>query len=113
MRKLPPHRGGRGGAELAGVLVGYDAWRAATENQRLAPIDGITPEQRFFHGWAQGWRRLHTTQDLKLRLNTDVHAPARFRVLGPFANIDTFATAFECKAGDKMVAKPDDKVVIW
>jgi len=100
-------------ADLGGLLVAYDAWRAATENQRLAPIDGITPEQRFFHGWAQGWRRLHTTQDLKLRLNTDVHAPARFRVLGPFANIDTFATAFECKAGDKMVAKPDDKVVIW
>ncbi len=100
-------------ADLGGLLVAYDAWRIATENQRLMPIDGITPDQRFFHGWAQGWRRQHTEQDLKLRLNTDVHAPANFRVLGPFTNIDAFATAFECKPGDKMVAKPADKVVIW
>jgi putative endopeptidase len=100
-------------ADLGGLLVSYDAWRAATENQRLAPIDGLTPDQRFFHGWAQGWRRQHTEQDLKLRLNTDVHAPARFRVLGPYANIDAFAAAFDCKVGDNMVAKPDAKVVIW
>ena len=99
--------------DLGGLLIAYDAWRAATENQRLMPIDGLTPDQRFFHGWAQGWRRMHTEQDLKLRLNTDVHAPAKFRVLGPYANIDAFATAFDCKAGDKMVAKPEDKVVIW
>lgn len=99
--------------DLGGLLIAYDAWRAATENQRLMPIDGLTPDQRFFHGWAQGWRRQHTEQDLKLRLNTDVHAPAKFRVLGPYANIDAFATAFECKPGDKMVARPDEKVVIW
>ncbi len=99
--------------DLGGLLIAYDAWRAATENQRLMPIDGLTPDQRFFHGWAQGWRRQHTEQDLKLRLNTDVHAPAKFRVLGPYANIDAFAAAFDCKAGDKMVARPDEKVVIW
>jgi putative endopeptidase len=100
-------------ADLGGLLVAYDAWRSATENQRLRPIDGLTPDQRFFHAWAQGWRRQHTEQDLKLRLNTDVHAPAKFRVLGPFANMDSFAAAFDCKAGEPMVAKPDDKVVIW
>jgi putative endopeptidase len=100
-------------ADLGGLLVAYDAWRSATENQRLRPIDGLTPDQRFFHAWAQGWRRQHTDQDLKLRLNTDVHAPAKFRVLGPYANIDAFATAFDCKSGDNMVAPPDAKVVIW
>ncbi len=100
-------------AGLGGLLVADDAWRSATENQRLRPIDGLTPDQRFFHAWAQGWRRQHPAQDLKLRLNTDVHAPAKFRVLGPFANMDSFANAFDCKAGDKMVATPEAKVVIW
>ena len=100
-------------ADLGGLLVAYDAWRSATENQRLRPIDGLTPDQRFFHAWAQGWRRQHTEQDLKLRLNTDVHAPAKFRVLGPFANMDSFAAAFDCKPGDKMVAPAEAKVVIW
>jgi putative endopeptidase len=100
-------------ADLGGLLVAYDAWRMATENQRLMPIDGLTPDQRFFHGWAQGWRRQHTEQDLKYRLNVDVHAPAHYRVIGPYANIDAFATAFDCKPGDRMVAKPENKVVIW
>ncbi|MCC6560445.1 MAG: M13 family metallopeptidase [Xanthomonadales bacterium] len=100
-------------ADLGGLLVSYDAWRLATAKQKPEAIDGLSPEQRFFHGWAQGWRRLHTEQDLKLRLNTDVHAPARFRVLGPYANIDAFATAFACKPGDQMVAKPEERVVIW
>ncbi|MBI2397998.1 MAG: M13 family metallopeptidase [Xanthomonadales bacterium] len=100
-------------ADLGGLLVAYDAWKIATAEQKPEAIDGLTPEQRFFHGWAQGWRRLHTEQDLKLRLNTDAHAPARFRVLGPYANIEAFATAFDCKAGDKMLAKPEDRVVIW
>jgi hypothetical protein len=50
-------------AELGGLLVSYDAWRLATAKQKPEPIDGLSPEQRFFHGWAQGWRRLHTEQD--------------------------------------------------
>lgn len=100
-------------ADLGGLLVAYDALQMATANQRLAPIDGLTPTQRFFHAWARAWRRQHTDENLKLRVNTDSHAPARFRVLGPFANLDIFHDAFGCKAGDPMVGPSETRVKIW
>ena len=100
-------------ADLGGLLVAYDAFQLATANQRLAPIDGLTPTQRFLHSWARAWRRLHTDENLKLRVNTDVHAPAKFRVLGPFSNLPLFHDAFGCKAGDPMVRATDKRVEIW
>ena len=100
-------------ADLGGLLVAYDAFQLATANQRLMPIDGLTPTQRFFHAWARAWRRLHTDENLKLRVNTDVHAPATFRVLGPFANLPIFHEAFGCKAGDPMVRPAAERVQIW
>ncbi|AVP96894.1 peptidase [Ahniella affigens] len=100
-------------ADLGGLLVSYDAFKMTPEGQSNEKIDSLTPDQRFFHAWAQGWRRLHTDQDLKLRLNTDPHSPAVFRVQGPFANIDAFASAFGCKAGDPMVRSEEKRVRIW
>jgi len=100
-------------ADLGGLLVAYDAFQQATANQRLAPIDGLTPTQRFFHAWARAWRRQHTDENLKLRLNTDSHAPAHFRVLGPFSNLAIFHDAFGCQEGDAMVRAVDDRVHIW
>ena len=73
----------------------------------------MTPDQRFFLAFAQSWRRAYRDEQLKLQVNTDPHSPANFRVLGPVANIDHFATAFGCKPEDKMVRGADTKVVIW
>ena len=46
-------------------------------------------------------------------LNTDPHAPAPFRAVGAPSNLDSFARAFGCKAGDAMVRPEDVKVVLW
>lgn len=100
-------------ADLGGLLVAYDAFKMATQDQQLPNIGGLTPDQRFFHAWARGWRRLHTDENLKLRLNTDVHAPAKFRVLGPFANLSIFSDAFGCKPGDAMIRNAEQRVEIW
>ena len=100
-------------ADLGGLLIAYDAFVLATANQRLAPIGGLTPNQRFFHAWARAWRRLHTDENLKLRLNTDAHAPAKFRALGPFSNLPIFHDAFGCKRGDAMLRPIERRVEIW
>ncbi len=100
-------------ADLGGLLIAFDAFVLATANQRLALIDGLTPNQRFFHAWARAWRRLHTDENLKLRLNTDAHAPAKFRVLGPFSNLSIFHDAFGCKRGDAMLRPVEQRVEIW
>ena len=40
-------------ADLGGEILAYIAWKSATEDKDLKPIDGLTPEQRFFIGYAQ------------------------------------------------------------
>jgi putative endopeptidase len=59
------------------------------------------------------WRRNYTPDELKVRLNTDPHAPANFRAIGAPSNMPAFAQAFSCKAGDAMVRPEDKRVVIW
>jgi len=100
-------------ADLGGLTVAYDAFRKATENARLRPINGMTPEQRFFANWAVVWRRNFKPEELKVRLNTDPHAPANFRAIGAPSNMPDFALAYECVQGDKMVRPEADRVVIW
>ena len=40
-------------ADLGGTMLAYMAWKDATKGQNLQPIDGFTPDQRFFVGFAQ------------------------------------------------------------
>lgn len=100
-------------ADLGGLKVAYDALQARLTKEPQAKIDGFTPEQRFYLGWAQVWRRTWTDEALKLQVNTGPHAPGKFRVNGPLSNLPTFHAAFGCKAGDPMVRPQDTRVAIW
>ena len=40
-------------ADLGGEILAFMAWKDATKDKTLHPIDGLTPEQRFFVGFAQ------------------------------------------------------------
>jgi len=45
-------------ADLGGVSVAYEALqRSLAGRPRPEPLDGFTPEQRFFLAWAQLWGR--------------------------------------------------------
>jgi putative endopeptidase len=100
-------------ADLGGLAVAYDALQRELQNKRVAEIDGYSPDQRFFMNWATVWRRNFKPEELKVRLETDPHAPANFRAIGAPSNLPTFAAAFGCKAGDAMVRADDAKVAIW
>ncbi|HMB55590.1 MAG TPA: M13 family metallopeptidase [Arenimonas sp.] len=100
-------------ADLGGIAIAYDALQREIAGKTSAPIDGFTPDQRFFLNFATIWRGNIRPEALLVRLNTDPHAPAALRAMGAPSNIDAFATAFQCKAGDTMVRGGDKKVVIW
>ena len=100
-------------ADVGGLKVAYDALQLELANKKVAAIDGFSQDQRFFMNWATVWRRNFTPDELKVRLNTDPHAPANFRAIGAPSNMDSFAAAFSCKAGDAMVRPADKKVSIW
>ena len=90
-------------ADLGGTLLAYIAWKHATLGQDLRPIDGYTPDQRFFIGMAQ-WACGDTRPEQKReRALTDPHSPLEFRVNGVVSNMPEFAKAFGCKVGEPMV----------
>ena len=99
-------------ADLGGLTVAYDALQRDLMNKRMALVDGYTQDQRFFMNWATVWRRNFRPEELKVRLNTDPHAPAGFRAIGAPSNMASFASAFQCKPGDAMV-RGDKSILIW
>ena len=100
-------------ADLGGLTVSFNAFKNTEEFKKNEKIDGFTPAQRFFLGWAQVWASNIRPEALKLRLKTDVHSPGKQRVLGPLMNMPEFFSAYNVKPGDPM-RNSDDKIVkIW
>ena len=99
-------------ADLGGLKIAYLAFEKAQAGKPRVSIGGFTPEQRFFLAFAQVWRTNTRPEAARLRVATDPHAPARFRVLGPLANLPEFAQAFPCPAGEATVASAQT-VNIW
>ena len=87
------------------------AWLAQTAGQTLADRDGLTPEQRFFVGYAQWACENDRPEDLRLHAKTDPHSPARYRVNGLVVNMPQFKQAFACAATDPMVKQ--DPCRVW
>jgi putative endopeptidase len=101
-------------ADLGGLAMAYDAFQKSLEGKpRPANIDGLTPEQRFFLGWAQVWASKYTPEFARFVTQADPHPLDRFRVNGPLSNMPQFAAAFQCKAGDPMVRPEKDRCQVW
>jgi predicted metalloendopeptidase len=83
-------------ADIGGLRVAYTAFKLATKGKKPAPIDGFTPDQRFFMAFAQSWRTNERPEAVRLHVGSDVHSPVRWRVLGSVANFPEFRAAFGC-----------------
>jgi putative endopeptidase len=95
-----------GGVRLA--LMAYLASHTPVESgsSRTLLIDGFTPEQRVFLGWAQVWCENTRPEAERLKAATNPHSSNRYRVNGPLSNMPEFRNAFSCKADAPMV-RPD------
>src|SRR5467141_2632631 len=101
-------------ADLGGLVIAYAAFQKSMEGKpRPANIDGFTPEQRFFLGWAQVWAEKSTPEFERLIAQSNEHPLSRFRVNGPLSNMPEFAAAFECKAGQPMVRSAEERCQLW
>ncbi len=100
-------------ADLGGTILAYIAWKDADKSQQLTDRDGLTPDQRFFVGFAQWACESDRPEDERARAITDPHSPPKYRVNGVVVNMPEFGQAFGCKPGSPMV-KPADKVCkVW
>jgi endothelin-converting enzyme/putative endopeptidase len=100
-------------ADLGGTILALAAWKEATKSMKLEPIDGLTPEQRFFVGLAQWACENERPENLRVMAATNPHSPGRYRINGVVVNMPEFAEAFQCKGGSALVKKPEDVCKVW
>ena len=74
----------------------------AAEGQAAQPADGLTPDQRFFVGFAQWACENERPENLRVSAITNPHSPGKYRINGIVADLPQFARAFSCKAGAPM-----------
>ncbi|HEX7583213.1 MAG TPA: M13 family metallopeptidase, partial [Prolixibacteraceae bacterium] len=99
-------------ADLGGLNIAFNAMKkASTGNEK--PIDGFTPDQRFFLAYGHLWAQNIRDKEIVRRTKDDVHSLGRFRVIGPLRNLPEFYKAFNVKEGDYMYLKETDRAVIW
>jgi putative endopeptidase len=100
--------------DLGGITIAYAALEKSWEkNGKPKPIDNFTAEQRFFIGWAMGWRAKYRDEATLNQIKTDPHSPPYYRVVGPLSNFEPFYKAYGVKEGDKMYRPADKRVMIW
>jgi putative endopeptidase len=99
-------------ADLGGLKVSFEAYQAwSAEHGAEQPVADATPEQLFFLAFAQGWCSIATPEMEAMRVRTDSHSPARWRVNGAVKNLAAFGEAFECEVGSAM--RPEATCTVW
>ncbi len=97
---------GENTADNGGLRIAYMALLDTLKETSAGKIDGFTPQQRFFLGWAQVWCQNSTPESARMLAQVDTHSPGEYRTNGTVSNMPEFAEAFGCKPPQPMV-KPD------
>ncbi|MDB5241456.1 MAG: Endothelin-converting enzyme 1 [Spirosoma sp.] len=105
-------------ADLGGITLAYQAFKLTKQGRSASgkstdKIDGFTPDQRFFLGFAQVWRIKVRDETQRVGVATDPHAPAKYRVNGPLTNFTPFYAAFSVKPGQKLYKSDEQQARIW
>lgn len=100
-------------ADLGGLTIAYKAFEKWQAQHPRQVIDGFTPEQRFFLGFAQVWAGSERPQFVRLLAQTDVHGYDKFRVNQTLSDMPQFAKAFFCKLNQPMVRPKSQQCQIW
>ena len=100
-------------ADLGGITLAYQAFKLTKQGQSTERIDGFTPDQRFFLGFAQVWRVKVRDETVRVGIATDPHSPAKFRVNGPLTNFAPFYRAFNVRPGQKLYKPEVQQARVW
>lgn len=100
-------------ADLGGIIIAFKAFQKSQHGKKPQIIDGFTPEQRFFLGYALTEAGSARPEYIKKQVVTDPHSPSIFRVNGPLSNIEAFYEAFGVKKGDQLYRDPSARAKIW
>ena len=100
-------------ADLGGITLAYQAFKRTEQGKGTTKIDGFTPDQRFFLGYAQVWREKQRPEAERVGVQTDPHSPSKYRVNGPLSNFEPFYKAFAVKPGQKLYKTEGVMAKVW
>jgi putative endopeptidase len=98
-------------ADFGGLNIAYQAFKLA--NKETKPIDGFTPDQRFYLAYAHVWAQNIRDKEILRRTKEDPHSLGHLRVIGPLKNIPEFYSAFNIKPGQPMYLDVAQRAKIW
>ncbi len=99
-------------ADVAGLATAFDAYMLSQAGKEPVVLEGFTPEQRVFLGWAQVWRSKFREPSLRNAVLTGVHSPGEFRA-ATVRNQDAWYTAFDIKPENARYLAPEARVKVW
>lgn len=100
-------------ADLGGIMIGYQAFKNTNQYKTHELIAGLTPDQRFFLGYAFEWMVNERPEDVASQIRSNVHSPVKFRTIGPLSDMWEFYRTFNVKKGDTMWRPDSLRVKIW
>jgi putative endopeptidase len=100
-------------ADLGGIIMAHEAFKKTQQYKNNEMIAGLTPDQRFFLGYALGWMVNERPEAIANQVKSNEHSPAKFRVNGPLSNMPEFYNAFGIKQGEPMYRPENLRVKIW
>ena len=100
-------------ADLGGLTIALDAYRASLKGKAAPVLDGLTGDQRVFLGWAQAWRGKLRDDAVRKQVVSDPHSPRQYRVNGSVRNVDAWYAAFDVKPDNKLFIDSKDRARIW
>jgi endothelin-converting enzyme/putative endopeptidase len=99
-------------ADLAGLTVAYDAYRASLNGKAAPAEEGLSGDQQYFIAFGQAHRSKIRESALRRQVATDEHSPGQYRT-DAVRNLDAWYELFQVHAGDKLYLEPKNRVRIW
>ena len=96
-----------------GLSIAFSAMENALKGKKAKLIDGFTPAQRFYLGYATVWAQNITDEEKARLTNIDPHSLGENRVNVAIRNFDSFFKAFDIQEGDPMFRPEEERVHIW
>lgn len=100
-------------ADQGGLRVSHTAYHNSLEGKEApAPIDGFTPDQRFYLAYATLWAQNIRDAEIARLTKLDVHSLGKWRVNATLRNLQDFYDAFSITDG-AMYMPEEERVIIW
>ncbi len=100
-------------ADMGGVVIAYEAYQKHLAKHGRETVAGLSPEERFFLGYAQMEQEAARPEFRKLAALTDPHADHIWRINGPLSNFEPFYKTFGLKKGDKLYRDKNSRANVW